>query len=553
MSDSFADLGVSAELERTLHARGIDRAFPIQSMTLPDALAGRDLCGRAPTGSGKTLAFGIPIVARVGRAKPHHPRGLVLVPTRELAAQVCGELEWLGHGAKLRAAAVYGGAGFGKQLAQLRRGVDVLVACPGRLKDLIERREVKLDAVELVVVDEADRMADMGFLPEVRALLDQTPSTRQTLLFSATLDGAVDTLVKAYQRDPAVHRLPEADVRSLTHLFWKVDKNDRVAVVADIVRSAGPTIVFCRTKHGAENVAKKLEQRKVRAEAIHGNRSQGQRERALESFARGKVEVLVATDVAARGIHVDGVACVVHHDPPADFKDYTHRSGRTARAGAAGIVVSLVQPDQRRAVARFQQELGLTRTCASVDAASLAPRDGKLRKEQSRHDDRSASTEHAKRDERAPRKEHAKRDERPKRDEHTKHAAPGKHKEHAKGNDRPSRDGTRDDRPRRESTDSWDAQAERGGRPKFAEAPSPARGGLPRGVVKWFDTRKGFGFIERAPQRDGKSGRDVFVHFSAIEGGGFRNLEEGQHVEFELVPGDRGEVAGKVRVVDAAA
>jgi superfamily II DNA/RNA helicase len=525
MSDQFADLGVSAELERTLRARGIDRAFPIQSMTLPDALAGRDLCGRAPTGSGKTLAFGIPIVARVGKAKPHHPRGLVLVPTRELAAQVCGELEWLGRGAKLRAAAVYGGAGFGKQLQHLRRGVDVLVACPGRLKDLIERREVKLDAVELVVVDEADRMADMGFLPEVRALLDQTPSTRQTLLFSATLDGAVDTLVKAYQRDPAVHRLPEADVRSLTHLFWKVDKNDRVAVVADIVRSAGPTIVFCRTKHGAENVAKKLDQRKVRAEAIHGNRTQGQRERALESFARGKVEVLVATDVAARGIHVDGVACVVHHDPPADFKDYTHRSGRTARAGAEGVVVSLVQPDQRRVVARFQQELGLTRTCASVDVAVLAPRDGKLRKE------------HAKRDDRGAGKERAQRDEQPQR------AEPGKRKEHAK----------RDDRPRRESSDSWDAQAERGGRPKFAEAPRPVRGGLPRGVVKWFDTRKGFGFIERAPQRDGKSGRDVFVHFSAIEGGGFRNLEEGQHVEFEVVPGERGEVARNVRVVEAAA
>jgi CspA family cold shock protein len=216
---------------------------------------------------------------------------------------------------------------------------------------------------------------------------------------------------------------------------------------------------------------------------------------------------------------------VVHHDPPADFKDYTHRSGRTARAGAEGVVVSLVQPDQRRVVARFQQELGLTRTCASVDVAVLAPRDGKLRKE------------HAKRDDRGAGKERAQRDEQPQR------AEPGKRKEHAK----------RDDRPRRESTDSWDAQAERGGRPKFAEAPRPVRGGLPRGVVKWFDTRKGFGFIERAPQRDGKSGRDVFVHFSAIEGGGFRNLEEGQHVEFEVVPGERGEVARNVRVVEAAA
>ena len=266
----------------------------------------------------------------------------MLVPTRELAAQVCGELEWLGRGRKLRVAAVYGGAGFGAQFKALRRGVDVLVACPGRLTDLIERREVDLDEVEMVVVDEADRMADMGFLPAVQQLLDRTPATRQTLLFSATLDGAVDQLVRRYQRDPSRHLLPEADQTRATHRFWTADRGDRVAVTAEIVPAAGPTIVFCRTKHGADALAKKLEQRGVRSAAIHGNRSQGQRERALAAFADGKVQALVATDVAARGIHVDAVACVVHFDPPADFKDYTHRSGRTARAGANGTVVSLV-------------------------------------------------------------------------------------------------------------------------------------------------------------------------------------------------------------------
>jgi superfamily II DNA/RNA helicase len=511
MSHHFADLGVPDDVVGTLHARGIEAPFPIQAMTIPDALAGRDLCGRAPTGSGKTLAFGVPLAVRVKKAKPRHPRGLVLVPTRELAAQVCGELEWLGRSRKLRVAAVYGGAGFGKQLQALRRGVDVLVACPGRLKDLLERGEVHLDAVELVVVDEADRMADMGFLPEVRALLDLTSPSRQTLLFSATLDGAVDALVQAYQHDPVVHRLPEADVKALTHLFWKVDKHDRVEVTADIARVAGPTIVFCRTKHGAEALAKKLEQRKVRATAIHGNRTQGQRERALESFAKGKVGVLVATDVAARGIHVDGVACVVHHDPPADFKDYTHRSGRTARAGAEGVVVSLVQPDQKRAVGRFQQELGLPRHLAPVQLGVLTG-DAPVAV------DAPSAQKHDKHD-KAGKKEHVSK-------HRAKKLAEAAAREAVAGRDEAAR------------------------RPKFAEETSPARGGLPRGVVKWFDTRKGFGFIERVPE---PGDRDVFVHFSDIEGGGFRNLEEGQHVEFEVVTNDRGLVARKVRVVDAAA
>jgi superfamily II DNA/RNA helicase/cold shock CspA family protein len=391
----------------------------------------------------------------------------VLVPTRELAAQVCGELEWLGRGRKLRVAAVYGGAGFGAQLKALRRGVDVLVACPGRLTDLLERRELDLDEIEMVVVDEADRMADMGFLPEVRALLDRTPDTRQTLLFSATLDGAVDELVRRYQREPSRHLLPEADQLAATHHFWPTDRASRVALTAEVVGVAGPTIVFCRTKHGADALAKKLEQRGVRCAAIHGNRSQGQRERALAAFASGKVRALVATDVAARGIHVDAVACVIHFDPPADFKDYTHRSGRTARAGADGIVVSLVLPEQRRGVARFQRELG----------------------------------------------------QRP-------------------GLERPDVD-TLGQRPQ---SSLQPGAAERVVAPIDTTSP----GDRPRGTIKWFDARKGFGFIERRGERD------VFVHFSAIEGDGYRRLEEGQVVEFDLAPGRQGQQARRVRVLAAA-
>ena len=311
---------------------------------------------------------------RVSRAAPKRPTGLVLVPTRELAAQVCGELEWLGRQRKLRVAAVYGGAGFGAQLKALRRGVDVLVACPGRLTDLMERGEVRLDAVEIVVVDEADRMADMGFLPVVQRLLDATPKTRQTLLFSATLDGAVDTLVRRYQRDPVRHALPDTstDKPRATHLFWSVHPDKRVALCADVIKLAGPTIVFCKTKRGTDRIARRLDEAGVRTEAIHGNRSQSQRERALAAFAKGSVDALVATDVAARGIHVDNVACVVHFDLPNDSKDYMHRSGRTARAGEAGTVVTFVGTQQAREAAQIQQALGMRRGLDRPDRDALA-------------------------------------------------------------------------------------------------------------------------------------------------------------------------------------
>jgi len=358
---TFADLGVPADLVAVLSQHGITTPFPIQSATLADALAGRDLCGRAPTGSGKTLAFGLALAARVAKARPGRPRALVLLPTRELAEQVRCVLEPLLRARQRSVESVYGGVGFERQRRALRQGVDVLVACPGRLADLVGQGDVTLAEVDLVVVDEADRLADMGFLPEVRRLLDRTAPRRQTLLFSATLDGDVDVLVRRYQHEPARHEIesePEALGR-IEHRFLRVSAAERVGACADLVAELGSTVVFTRTKHGADRVARQLAKAGVTSAAIHGGRSQPQRDRALRSFHRREVNALVATDVAARGIHVDNVSCVVHFDPPGDEKDYVHRSGRTGRAGATGVVVSLVQPDQTHAARRLQQSLGL--------------------------------------------------------------------------------------------------------------------------------------------------------------------------------------------------
>jgi superfamily II DNA/RNA helicase len=373
---SFADLGVPADLVDALEARGISAPFEVQAATIPDALAGRDVCGRAPTGSGKTLAFGLPLIARVGRAKPKRPRALVLAPTRELAAQIQRELASLATVRDLNVYAVYGGVGYEPQKRALRKGVDVLVACPGRLHDLIERHAVRLDDVTAVVVDEADRMADMGFLPQVRKLLDLTQEQRQTLLFSATLDGAVAVLTREYQNDAIRHEVgaPEPDATLADHCFWSVEPADRLAHTAHLISQRGPTIVFCRTRHGVDRVVQTLGKKGVRAAGIHGGRSQGQRDRALRSFTDGRVSALVATDVAARGIHVDDVACVVHFDLPADAKDYLHRSGRTARAGASGTVVSLVARHQARDARKLQRaarlDVDLVRPPAHSSATS---------------------------------------------------------------------------------------------------------------------------------------------------------------------------------------
>jgi superfamily II DNA/RNA helicase len=361
VSISFADLGVSADLIDALDKRRITEPFPIQAAAIPDALAGRDISGRAPTGSGKTLAFGIPMIERVPRARRLRPGALVLAPTRELAAQIQRDLLPLAKTRGRRVIAVYGGVGYETQIRELRRGVDVLVACPGRLIDLVERRAVELDGIEIVVIDEADRMADMGFLPQVRKLLDLVSKNRQTILFSATLDGDVGALAREYQSDPVRHEVGEIepDLDASTHAFWHIEATERPRHTATLINKHGSTIVFCRTRHGADRLVKQLSAAGVSAASIHGGRSQGQRDRALQSFKQGNVDALVATDVAARGIHVDGVACVVHFDLAEDAKAYLHRSGRTGRAGASGVVVTLVSDALVRDVRRLQKDIGL--------------------------------------------------------------------------------------------------------------------------------------------------------------------------------------------------
>jgi superfamily II DNA/RNA helicase len=363
---SFAELGVPRVLVAALAARGITTPRPIQARALADALAGRDVLGRAETGSGKTLAFGLPLLARTAaagaRRLPRRPRALVLVPTRELANQVHQELAPLAAKLDLRLLAVYGGVSLHTQVQALRRGTDVVVATPGRLLDLLRQGACSLDEVAVVVLDEADHMADMGFLPAVTSLLDRVPSGGQRLLFSATLDSQVDTLVRRYLAEPVRHMVgPAAAAARMDHHVRLVSAADRkVAVAAELAARPGRVLLFVRTKHGAARLARQLGQAGVRAGALHGNLAQSARARALAAFASGAVPVLVATDIAARGIHVEGIDLVVHYDPPTETKAYLHRSGRTARAGAAGSVVTLVLPEQAAEVTRLHQRAHIT-------------------------------------------------------------------------------------------------------------------------------------------------------------------------------------------------
>jgi superfamily II DNA/RNA helicase len=361
VSLAFTALGVPAELAACLDRLGIAEPYPIQSATLPDALGGKDVFAQSPTGSGKTLAFAIPLVARIGDASARRPRGLVLAPTRELAAQIAEAFHPLAGAKHRHVASFYGGTGYKPQLDALRRGVDIAVGCPGRLVDLLERGALDLSDVEVVVVDEADRMADMGFLPAVRQLLDAIRGSHQTMLFSATVNKDVERLVRDYQHQPVRHLLgsPDDSVGSRSHEFWRAPREDRSNLTARLVHSHASSIVFCRTKHGADRLARQLTQAGVSAVAIHGDRSQAQRDRALEQFRSGRAQVLVGTDVASRGLHVEGVECVVHFDPPEDADTYIHRSGRTGRAGSSGRVVSLVSPDQERGARNLVQHLGL--------------------------------------------------------------------------------------------------------------------------------------------------------------------------------------------------
>src|SRR5450755_4481941 len=361
---SFAELGLPERLITALATRKINEPFAIQARALPDAMAGRDVLGRAQTGSGKTLAFGLPMLTRLGgQAGPKGaPRGLVLVPTRELAQQVADVLTPLGRNVGVTVTTVYGGVPYGRQITGLRNGVDIVVATPGRLIDLLDRGACTLNSIEITVLDEADHMADLGFLPAVTRILDETPAGGQRLLFSATLDKRVGQLVTRYLSDPALHAVaPQAETASVAeHSVLVLDGRDKLAVAAEIASRPARTLIFVRTKHGADRLARQLTKAGVAAEAIHGNRNQSQRQRALDAFAAGHPRVLVATDVAARGIHVDDVELVVHFDPPNDHKDYLHRSGRTARAGASGLVVTLAEEGQVRELQRMHDAAGVS-------------------------------------------------------------------------------------------------------------------------------------------------------------------------------------------------
>jgi superfamily II DNA/RNA helicase len=361
MTTTFDALGVAPDLVGALAERGITHAFPIQTLTIADALAGRDVCGRAKTGSGKTLAFGLPVLQTVKPAEARHPRALILVPTRELATQVRDELAPVGAVRDLRVEAIYGGADIDQQIRKVKRGVEVIAATPGRMIDLIARKEIDLADVGVVVLDEADRMADMGFMPQVEWILRHIPGDHQTLLFSATLDGVVQGLIDRYQTDPVRHEAEAAGVTvaEMTHRFLRVHQMDKVKVAAAVCHSGARTLMFSRTKRGADRLVEQLGGEGVKAGAIHGDLRQNLREKSLADFSSGKLPVLVATDVAARGIHVDDVDIVVHYDPPEDHKAYLHRSGRTARAGETGLVVTLVLWDQELEVRRLQKRLGV--------------------------------------------------------------------------------------------------------------------------------------------------------------------------------------------------
>lgn len=362
---SFASLGVPTPIINALAADGVTAPFPIQAVTLTDSLAGKDLLGRGKTGSGKTIAFAIPLVAALAKrnekARPGSPRGLVLVPTRELANQVAATIAPLAKAMGLRHTVVYGGVGFGNQTGALKAGVDIVVACPGRLEDLMQQGHCRLDRIEVTVLDEADHMADMGFLPGVKRIMDRTPKTGQRMLFSATLDNDVKVLIDRYLDNPVTHALDPADspVEAMTHHLVETSLVDKLGVVTRLASGADRSLLFTRTKHGAKKLVKQLGQSGIPAVELHGNLSQNARERNLSDFSSGQVKVLVATDIAARGIHVDDVRLVVHVDPPAEHKAFLHRSGRTARAGAEGLVVTVVTPEQRKDVRSMTRAAGI--------------------------------------------------------------------------------------------------------------------------------------------------------------------------------------------------
>ncbi|QPK80163.1 DEAD/DEAH box helicase [Corynebacterium lizhenjunii] len=379
---TFSSLGLPRDIVQVLARQGITTPFPIQQAAIPDALAGKDILGRGPTGSGKTFTFGLPTLARLagtGASRPGHPRALILAPTRELAAQIQQRLDEPAAALGLRVLAVVGGVNIKQHIRQLARPVDLLVATPGRAQDLIDQGYLKLSDVRITTLDEADQMADMGFLPQVRKLLRLTPADGQRMLFSATLDGDVNKLVKEFLHQPATHSTApvEAAVDTMEHFVAYVgNRDDRNEVVLRLGARPGKTIMFMRTKHGVDRQAKKLRRAGINAYPLHGDKGQGARTRAIEGFASGEVPVLVATDIAARGIDIQDVSLVVHVDPPAEHKAYLHRAGRTARGGASGRVLTLVMDEQQTEVATLIRKAGVTAATVDltdVDSPASAP------------------------------------------------------------------------------------------------------------------------------------------------------------------------------------
>ena len=360
---SFSDLGIGPAIVKELNKQGISEPFEVQKESIPDSLLGRDVCCRAPTGSGKTLAFGLPLIARTRRANPKRPTGLILTPTRELAEQINSVLKPIALAVDRDVVSIYGGVSYKKQYNALNKGVDILVACPGRLIDLLDRRALKLDDVETVVLDEADRMADMGFMDPVCEILDQCSENRQTILFSATLDDEVAEIVKNYQKNPVTVEVgpKEVSIENMQHLFWTMKPHQKLRVTSEILTKCGKTMIFCKTRRGVDRLGDEMYDAEINVSTLHGGLNQRQRDRALRRFTKGGSIALVATDVAARGIDIQGVNCVIHYDPPENGKAYKHRSGRTARAGAEGVVISYVQRSQQRTYNKIQNEVGIKR------------------------------------------------------------------------------------------------------------------------------------------------------------------------------------------------
>ncbi len=570
MSPTFAELGVPTHLAERLKARGITDAFDIQAAAIPDALQGRDVVGQARTGSGKTLAFGLPLLARLTRARAGAPTALVITPTRELAAQVTKELAGLSDDGGKRVLSVYGGTSYQVARTAFRRGVDVVVACPGRLEDLIEQGTVNLASVTTVVVDEADRMADMGFLPAVRRLISQTDPERHVMLFSATLGDDVRRLISEFTHDAVVHDVVgEQEPSDIDHFFWRVDRENRLEHLLEIADSHDRAIVFTRTKHAADRLARQLDERGVSAVALHGDRSQAQRDRALRSVREGRTRILVATDVAARGIHIDDLPAVVHYDLPQASADYVHRSGRTGRAGASGVVISLVTSDRMGLMKQIQRELHFEpgaelpdlavarrplhngEATTSADLTSPAPRRGRAEGPRDARPDSVRADRPGRRESTDRTREFAREDrpvrrersfERPERSPARPERSEGRRDRFEGRSERGPRSEGRYERTER--TPRHDARfsprEREGSRSTSRESSRRAT----TATVSFFNEHKGFGFASDA------KGDDLFIHFSNIAGEGFKTLKAGQTISFNEFVGPKGREARDVRVLE---